>query len=336
MHRITIARCGLLGSLVVCCMLAASPLRVEGVALFESHPFESWKVVGGAASFSLDIATADGPTLLGHGPIARNGFLVSPNSYANFTLEVGVKIGAEMNSGIQIRSRVDANTVKGLQIEIDPSDRKWAGGVYDEGGRGWLASLKDKPEAQAAFKVDAWNQFRIECDGPLVRTWVNGVPCAAWLETTALTGVLAFQVHSGPKCEVRWRNPRMTERGWHQWRAIEVTEVSKSISERTITLSKDAEGFAIDATGAFSVSLCSAAGNVVRCFEADLSACEGECAQAVGELRVVWNGADGRVQCGEKSLAFTIPKDQPITLVHIRNTESTAIKSMSALTRGQW
>ena len=63
------------------------------------------------------------------------------------------------NSGIQFRSHQkpeddpkNPSRVFGYQMEVDPSDRKWSGGIYDEARRGWLFDLKDKPEAGAAFK----------------------------------------------------------------------------------------------------------------------------------------------------------------------------------------
>ena len=59
-------------------------------------------------------------------------------------------------------------------MEIDPSDRKWTGGLYDEARRGWLFPLDGHPTAQAAFRQGEWNHFRIEAIGDHIRTWVNG------------------------------------------------------------------------------------------------------------------------------------------------------------------
>jgi hypothetical protein len=122
-----------------------------------------------------------------------------------------------MNSGIQIRSVERDGTVAGLQIEIDPSPRRWSGGVYDERGRGWLASLAGNDAAMAAFRPGAWNRYEIECIGPRIRTRVNGVACAEWFDAT-VSGVLAFQVHSGKACDVAFRAPVLEELGTHAWR----------------------------------------------------------------------------------------------------------------------
>ncbi len=38
--------------------------------------------------------------------------------------------------------------VYGRQCEIDPTPRKWTGGIYDEGRRRWICPLQLKPSAQ--------------------------------------------------------------------------------------------------------------------------------------------------------------------------------------------
>jgi hypothetical protein len=140
--------------------------------------------------------------------MARNSFLVSPSTYGDFELEVEVKILPGGNSGIQIRSHLDKekDRVFGYQIEIDTSERAWSGGLYDEGRRGWLNSLKDMPQARASFKNGEWNRYRIRCQGDHIQSWVNGVPCADFHDDVDASGYIAFQVHGGKSAEVRWRN----------------------------------------------------------------------------------------------------------------------------------
>lgn len=201
----------------------AGPASAAG--LFDLFPLDAWRRLGGPAHFELRPAAAGeaGPTLVGRGPIERNGFLASPRALGDFRLEVEVRLGSSedprgerMNSGIQIRSRELDGTVGGLQAEIDPTPRRWSGGIYDERGRGWLAPLRDRPEAQAAFRLGEWNRFEIECRGPRIRTKVNGIECAEWFDA-GVSGLLAFQVHSGPACEVAFRAPKLFESGSHAW-----------------------------------------------------------------------------------------------------------------------
>lgn len=208
---------------------APAPKSAGPAPLFTAIPYETWKILGGHATFEL-AQTADGTVLTGRGPLQINGFLTSPRAIGDFRLAVDVKLGSrqsplgeKMNSGIQIRSQEMAGTVGGLQVEIDPTKRAWSGGIYDERGRDWLAPLKDStPEAEAAraaFRLGEWNRYEIECIGPRIRTKVNGVPCAVWYDGI-VSGLVAFQVHNGAACEVAFRNPMFEELGAHSWRAM--------------------------------------------------------------------------------------------------------------------
>ena len=71
-----------------------------------------------------------------------------------------------------------------------------------------IQDLKEKPLARAAFRPGEWNHYRIECVGPTIRTWVNGVPTTDYDEAWESEGVIALQVHSGNNTRVRWRNFR--------------------------------------------------------------------------------------------------------------------------------
>ena len=87
-----------------------------------------------------------------------------------------------MNSGVQIRGlsspAIMNGRVHGYQIEIDPSDRAWTGGLYDEARRGWMHPVYGPEAARKAFKMNVWNTFRVEAIGTSIRSWVNGVPVA--------------------------------------------------------------------------------------------------------------------------------------------------------------
>ena len=55
--------------------------------------------------------------------------------------------------------------------------------------------------AKAAFKRDdkngyQWNHYRIEAVGPILRTWVNGVPVAHLEDDRYLRGFIGLQLHA--------------------------------------------------------------------------------------------------------------------------------------------
>ncbi|MEQ9306625.1 MAG: DUF1080 domain-containing protein, partial [Marinoscillum sp.] len=120
--------------------------------------------------------------------------------YGDFILELEYKVDPSMNSGIQIRSNSFDHylngRVHGYQVEIDPSERAWSAGIYDEARRGWLNTMKDNPEAQKAFKQNEWNHYRIEAIADTIKTWINGVPASYLIDDKTATGFIGLQVHS--------------------------------------------------------------------------------------------------------------------------------------------
>lgn len=176
--------------------------------LFANRSTTGWHVIGGKADFQMH----DG-VLTGHGTDSRNAFLTSPRNYSDFVLDLEVKLDAG-NSGIQVRSHAKGEegqaTIAGYQVEVDPTARAWSGGIYDEGRRGWLFDLKDNEAAQRAFRPGEWNRYVIECRGPWLRTWVNGVPAADGVDVMDEEGRIAFQVHSG-NTTVHWRRVMIAE-----------------------------------------------------------------------------------------------------------------------------
>ncbi|WP_318345703.1 3-keto-disaccharide hydrolase [Flagellimonas baculiformis] len=181
------------------------------VDLFDGAALEGWTQKGGTAHYEVKEDAIVGSTA--HD--TPNSFLTTDKMYDDFILELDYKVDSTMNSGIQIRSNsfphYQNGRVHGYQIEIDPSDRAWSAGIYDEGRRGWLVTLENNPEAQKAFKQNDWNHYRIEAIGDTLKTWINGVPAAHLIDDKTSSGFIALQVHSIGKdqkegTEIAWRN----------------------------------------------------------------------------------------------------------------------------------
>ena len=198
--------------------------RVELVDL-EGGTLDGWIELGDA------VYTVEDGGILGAVGGGGQSFLATERSFGDFVLEVDVKTEEKGNSGIQVRSWLPEKwPMAGYQIEIDPSDRAWSGGLYEEGARGWLDPLDDNPDGRAAFHYGEWNRFRIECIGPSVRTWVNGVPCADYLDGRHLSGRIGLQVHSGNNTRVRWANLELTELGESVWEPVPTTSAVPAMS----------------------------------------------------------------------------------------------------------
>lgn len=184
------------------------------VSIFDGKTLDGWAVKGGNAEYAVDDGAIVGKTK--HN--TPNTFLTSAKIYGDFILDLEYLVDSTMNSGIQIRSnsipKYLNGRIHGYQVEIDPSDRAWSAGIYDEGRRGWLNPLSKNEVAQKAFKQNQWNHYRIEAIGDTLKTWINGVPAAYLIDDATATGFIGLQVHSiGEKqkagTEIRWKNIRI-------------------------------------------------------------------------------------------------------------------------------
>lgn len=182
--------------------------------LFNGKNLDGWEQLNGKATYEVKDGEIIGTTV----PKEPNSFLATKEKYGDFILELELKVNNDMNSGIQIRSESKADyqnyRVHGYQVEVDPSERAWSGGIYDEARRGWLYPLDINPKGQKAFKRDAWNKYRIECIGNSIRTWINGVPTANVVDDMTPSGFIALQVHGiygdmKPGMQIRWKNIRI-------------------------------------------------------------------------------------------------------------------------------
>ncbi|MCY2959391.1 MAG: DUF1080 domain-containing protein [Planctomycetota bacterium] len=192
------------------------PLDARALATWgTSGPLPGWRAIGDA------VWTLEDGAIRGKVGGGKQSFLATERAYGDFVLEVDVKLLGTGNSGIQVRShQKDDGRVYGYQIEIDPSERAWSGGLYDEGRRGWLNDLSKNDAGRSAFRKNEWNRYRIECQGPWIRAWVNGVATADWIDPLDLEGFVALQVHAGTDTDVLWRDLRIEDHGTRAWRPI--------------------------------------------------------------------------------------------------------------------
>lgn len=176
---------------------------------------DGWIKRGGEAVYRNEGGVIVGETR----PNTDNTFLCTARDYADFELEFEVLVDAGLNSGVQIRSLslpdYHNGRVFGYQVEIDPTDRAYSGGIYDEAARGWLAKPGDALIANPPFRPGEWNRYRIEAVGARFTTWINGVKVVELDDPLTPRGFIGLQVHSvGDRADplrVRWRDIRIRE-----------------------------------------------------------------------------------------------------------------------------
>lgn len=196
-------------NLLPCLLLAVASLSACGSSnsdttdgwrdLFDGKSLDGWQRLDGEAEFTVENGEIVG-TAIANTP---NTFLVTDEKFEDFILELEIKVEHESsNSGVMVRGQHDPNArdgqgrVFGYQVETDPQERAWSGGIYDEARRNWLYPLSLNPDARSAFKLGEFNKYRVEFIGNELKTWVNGQEVAYLVDEMDRSGFIGLQVHS--------------------------------------------------------------------------------------------------------------------------------------------
>jgi hypothetical protein len=210
--------------------------------LFNGNDLAGFRQLNGEAPYRVEDGNIVGTSVMGQ----PNSFLITEQYYGDFILEFETLCDPALNSGVQFRSQSLPDymngRVHGYQCEIDPSDRAWSGGIYDEARHGWLVTLADNKAGRAAYNPAGWNQYRIEAIGNQIRIWLNGVNTANLYDNETTSGFIAFQVHqiNDPSLEgkeIRWRNIRIKTENLEAERlqgalAPEVNRIPNTLTEQ--------------------------------------------------------------------------------------------------------
>ncbi len=162
---------------------------------------ELWRVEDGQI-----VGSTDGKKL------KHNSFLATRRKFRNFVLKVKFKL-RNHNSGIQFRSQLLKDyIVRGYQADI--AENRYLGILYEERGRGILADV-DPKEVRKHYKPGQWNEYTIVANGPHIKLMLNGYTTVDYYEKDpkrgAKEGIIAFQLHTGPAMEIRFKDIRIKE-----------------------------------------------------------------------------------------------------------------------------
>ncbi|HCO22521.1 MAG TPA: hypothetical protein DIT97_05460 [Gimesia maris] len=179
-------------------------------SLFDGKTFDGWH--GNEKIFRIE----DGEIIAGSltEKVERNEFLRSNKEYDDFELKLEFKLlGDKTNAGVQIRTAEipDHHEVSGYQADLGTG---YWGCLYDESRRkkilaGPPAELRDLP-----VRMNDWNSYRIRCEGPRIRIWINDVQTVDFKEADPqipLKGIIALQIHGNLVNEAHYRNVRLRE-----------------------------------------------------------------------------------------------------------------------------
>ncbi len=205
--------------LLVAAAVAAWVLAIQGVLVAEEkekgfRPLFDGKTLNGFVGDPQLWRVEDGQ-IVGSTEgkkLKHNSFLATKKKFRNFILKVKFKL-RNHNSGIQFRSQLLKDfIVRGYQADI--AENRYLGILYEERGRGILADVNPK-EVSKYYKPGQWNEYTIVADGPHIKLMINGHVTVDYYEKDpkrgAKEGIIAFQLHTGPPMEIRFKDIRIKE-----------------------------------------------------------------------------------------------------------------------------
>ena len=177
---------------------------------------QGWTPKGGTCTFEVRDGLLVGTCV----PGSNSTYLSTDQSdFTDFIFTCEMKWEVDGNSGVMFRAQTrpgknDTEVVFGPQAEMEgfSKDRHWSGGIYGQscGGYFYPLWLKEHKKARAATKEGEWNRLTIAARGNVVKTWVNGVPAAHWVDDGSYPkGFFGLQIHKGAKGTVLWKELRV-------------------------------------------------------------------------------------------------------------------------------
>jgi hypothetical protein len=200
---------------VVVAVVAKAPPQSGWVSLFNGKDLTGWKN-NGEEKWMVEQGT-----ILCESAANKYGYLTTEKTYRDFHLRLKFKGEAAGNSGVFLHARITGidpehgPDIEGMQVEVDPSVGKHTGGLYESGGRGWVAM--PTAEGEQALKPGEWNDLDVSVRDNHFVTQLNGVKIVDYTDPAPkfADGVIGLQIHTGGGVRMRWKDISIQESREH-------------------------------------------------------------------------------------------------------------------------
>ena len=190
---------------------AQSITNTSSKLLFDGTTFNGWE--GNMDFFRIENGSIVAGRL--NKKIPNNEFLCTTSEYENFDLRLKFKVvgSPQANAGIQFRTKRIPNHHEVIGFQADIGQKYW-GALYDESRRRKILAAPPAKDIPKIVKTGDWNTYRIIANGNKIQLILNGYNTVDYTEkdtNIAEKGVIALQVHSGPACEIYYKDINIIE-----------------------------------------------------------------------------------------------------------------------------
>ena len=217
--------------------------------LFNGTSLDGWVARGGSCTFEVQNGEIVGTCVKGS---PSTYLCTTRDDFKDFVFTCEMFWEVDGNTGVMFRAKSKPgkkeDIIYGPQAEMEGFGKKrgWSGGIYGQSCGGYFYPLWCKKHAvvRHALKADAWNRVTISARGNDVKTWVNGIPAAHWVDNGSWPqGFFGLQIHAGGKGTVRFRDLRVLEPAANASTAHE-TESRIAVMETALKKRADVASFA--------------------------------------------------------------------------------------------
>lgn len=205
-------RCVVIVTLVLGAIFGGSA-AVEPTPLFDGKTLAGWEG-DTKKTWRIEDGAIVGGSL--ETTVPRNEFLCTTKSFGDFELAVKFKLLGDRkgaNAGVQFRSKRIPNHHEVIGYQADVGQSYW-GALYDESRRKRVLVQPDKELIDKIVKHDDWNDYKIRCEGPRIRLWLNGELTVDYTEKDEKierTGIIGLQIHGGAKATAYYKDIMIEE-----------------------------------------------------------------------------------------------------------------------------
>lgn len=214
--------------LLACAALLSAQVPAGFVPIFNGKDTTGWHISqvnhhGNTKAWTVK----DGVLTVTQDRPGNGGILLTDKKYRNFEVSLEINPDFGCDGGLFLRSNEKGNA---YQVMIDYLEGGMVGGIYGEGLKDVRADNSRARDWQKYWKKAEWNllRARIEGDVPHIQVWLNGTQIVDWTDTAnhaadgATEGMIAVQAHFS---DVKSKNPRWVDGGFHRFRNIAVKEL---------------------------------------------------------------------------------------------------------------
>ncbi|MCR9294195.1 MAG: DUF1080 domain-containing protein [bacterium] len=220
---------------------AEEPLEPGFQAIFNGQDLSGWK--GDEKYWRAEDGVLIGQTTPDN-PTPKNTFLIyEAAEFGDFELRFSYRVDGG-NSGVQYRSQLTSQwVVKGLQADFEDKMHegkdRFSGMFFEENGRMFMgqrgdvvvvrtnsadlrkpkiekiASVGDPVELETVIRRDDWNDYTVIARGNVFIHIINGRVMSIGIDEDPAnyreSGIIAWQLHSGPPLKIQMKNIRIRE-----------------------------------------------------------------------------------------------------------------------------